>query len=138
MKVITTECREVIEQLVSRLQLNDFIDAEEYCLAQQFRGLPIGISLWSYGFLTLDGELIQTEWELGEITRSKETQDIIRALVIAARRFSQLTPFIPVQPKESKICPLCNGTKMWGTKIGSDELAKCVFCAGLGWVYEAT
>jgi hypothetical protein len=50
MNIVTTEFREVVERLVNNLQPNECIDAEEYRLAQEFRALPLGLSLWSYAF----------------------------------------------------------------------------------------
>ncbi|HEX8266076.1 MAG TPA: hypothetical protein VF596_11765 [Pyrinomonadaceae bacterium] len=136
MNVVTSEFRQVVERLISKLKPTDFIDAEEKRLSQEFHTLPLGISLWSYGFLTSDGELVETDWEPDEILRTKNIQEVTCAIAIAARRFPQLKAFIPSQPKDSIVCPACQGTKLWGTNTTTGEPARCVFCAGLGWRYN--
>ncbi|MDQ3818033.1 MAG: hypothetical protein M3362_10105 [Acidobacteriota bacterium] len=137
MNIVTPEFREAVERLLNDLQLSDCIDAEEYRLAQEFHALPLGLDLWSYGFLTPDGECIATGWELEEIIRSKKIPDLIRALVVAANRYPQLAAFIPARPSDAMTCPLCDGTKVWGKEIPSGRLGRCFNCAGLGWVCNA-
>ena len=137
MNIVTSEFREVVERLVNELQPSDCIDAEEYRLAREFHALPLGLDLWSYGFLTSEGEYIATEWEPQEVTRSKATQDLIRALVVAANRYHQLAAFIPARPATAEVCPLCGGTKVLGKEIPSGQPGRCVNCAGLGWVTAA-
>jgi len=109
------------------------IDAEEHRLCKQFHALPLGISLWNYGFLTSDGELFETELEPNEITRTTNSSAVICAIAIAARRFPELNIFIPAQPKESIVCPMCQGTKTFPT----DKSVHCPVCAGLGWRYNS-
>lgn len=137
MNPVTSEFRQVVERLINKLQPTDYINAEEQRLAEDFHALPLGISLWSYGFLTPDGELVQTEWEPDEISRTKNIQEVTCAIVIAARRFPQLECFIPAQPKESIVCPACQGTKLFGTNVVTGEPSRCVVCAGLGWRYNS-
>lgn len=136
MNLITQEFRDSVERLIKDLKPEDFIDAEECRLSKQFHALPLGISLWSYGFLTSDGELIETEWEPDEITRTKDISAVICAIAIAARRFPELESFIPSQPQESIVCPACRGTKLWATNADTGEPIRCVVCAGLGWRYN--
>ena len=102
MNIVTSEFREAVERLLNDLQPGNSIDAEEYRLARKFHALPLGLDLWSYGFLTSDGECIATEWESDEISRSRNTPDLIRALVVAANRYPQLAAFIPARPSDVK------------------------------------
>jgi hypothetical protein len=137
MNLVTSEFRKTIERLISELKPSDFIDAEENRLAAKFQALPLGISLWSYAFLTSDGELIETEWEPNEILRSKSIQAFTFAVAIAARRFPELKTFIPVQPKNSIVCPACRGTKLFGEDVVTGKRGKCPACAALGWRYSS-
>jgi hypothetical protein len=129
MNLITQEFRDSVERLIKDLKPEDFVDAEEHRLSEQFHALPLGISLWSYGFLTSEGELIETELEPDEITRTKNISAVICAVAIAARRFPELKFFIPAQPEESIICPMCQGAKT----LPTDKSVHCPVCAGLGW-----
>lgn len=137
MNLITSEFRETVERLIKNLKPEDFVAAEERRLSEQFHALPLGNSLWSYGFLTSDGELIESEWELNEVSRTKDVAAVICAVVIAARRFPQLKAFIPSRPNESIVCPLCRGTKVFAKNVVTDALGICVVCAGLGWRYNS-
>jgi len=137
MNTLTPKFRLEVERLIKELKPGDFIDAEEKRLAEDLHALPLGISLWSYGFLTSDGEVIQTEWEPNEISRTKHIQTVTCAIVVAARRFPQLEAFIPAEPKDSIACPACQGTKLWATNVVTGEPARCVICAGLGWHYNS-
>ena len=134
MDIVTSEFREVVERLVNSLRRSDCVDAEEYRLAQEFHALPLGLSLWSYGFLTPDGECIATEWEPKEIVRTRNIPDVIRALANATDRYPELAAFIPTRPSDALVCPLCEGAKLWGKEIPSGEPGRCFNCAGLGWV----
>jgi hypothetical protein len=136
MNLITSEFRKAVEQLIKALKPEDYINPEERRLSEEFHALPLGISLWSYGFLTSDGELIETEWEPDEISRTKNISEVICAIAIAARRFPELKAFIPSQPKESIVCPMCQGTKFSGTNADTGKPVLCVVCAGLGWRYN--
>lgn len=138
MDIITRQCGEAIAQLIAHLQPNDFIDDEEQRLAKEFNALPLGLSLWSYGFLTPDGELVETDWEPNEILRTRDTQQLICAIAIAARRFPTLERFVPSRPVDSTVCKFCNGTKVWGERVADGKPAICVGCAGLGWTYAAS
>ena len=128
--------REVVERLVNTLRRSDCVDAEEYRLAREFHALPLGLSLWSYGFLTSEGEYIETEWEPKELVRSRNTPDLLRALAHAVNRYPELAAFIPARPADALVCPLCEGTKAWGREIPSGEPGRCFNCAGLGWVWN--
>lgn len=136
MNLITQEFQESVERLIKNLKPEDFKDAEECRLTKKFNALPLGISLWSYAFLSSDGELIETGWEPDEVSRTRNTSDIICAIAIAAWRFPELKTFVPLQPKESVVCPACQGTKLWGTNSYTGKPAICVVCAGLGWRYN--
>lgn len=137
MNGVSSEFEQVIEQLIKELTPTDFCDAEEVRLSEKFHALPLGLSLWSYGFLTPDGELVETDLEPDKILRTRNIQAVTCAIAIAARRFPQLEVFIPSQPKDSIDCPLCQGTKLWGRNVATGERRKCISCAGLGWRYNA-
>ena len=134
MNIVTPEFQDVVDRLIADLKPSDCFGAEEYRLAQEFHALPLGLDLWSYGFLRPDGELISTEWEPDDIQRSRSIQDLIRAIVVASGRYPQLTAFIPERPEDAIVCLACRGTKVWGIRIGTNKPARCVLCAGLGWM----
>jgi hypothetical protein len=128
--------KEVINELFSGLNPGDFADPEEYCLSQNFRALPIGVSLWAYVFLTPDGEVISTGVEPGELKRSRDNQDLLNALVWGTERYPSLATLIPERPKDSSECPLCNGAGEYEVGRHSKQTAICVCCGGLGWVVQ--
>jgi hypothetical protein len=137
MNLVTSEFRETVEQLIKGFKPENFVDAQERRLSERFHALPLGISRWSYGFLTSDGELIEIKREPCEVSRTKDVCAVICAIVIAARRFPQLKAFIPSRPNESIICPLCRGTKVSTRNVVTDYLRICLVCAGLGWRYSS-
>ncbi|MGH9766226.1 MAG: hypothetical protein ACREAB_02225 [Blastocatellia bacterium] len=124
----------VINELFSGLKPSDFADPEEYCLSQNFRALPIGVSLWAYVFLTPDGEVISTGYEPGDLERSRSIQDLLNALVWGAERYPVLAALIPERPRDSPDCPLCVGSGVYDAGRYSKKAAVCVCCSGLGWV----
>lgn len=135
MKYVNLEkLKELITELFSGLDPRDFSDPEEYCLSQNFSALPIGVSLWTYVFLTPEGEVISTGFEPGELKRSRESQDLLNALVWGTERYPSLAALIPERPLESSDCPLCGGSGVYEVGRFSKETAVCVCCGGLGWV----
>jgi hypothetical protein len=87
---------------------------EECRLAEKFAALPLGMSLWSYAFLTPDGDLIQTEWVADETTRTRDTKELICAIAIAARRFPQTGTLRPVSVRQLlRLSPLSGNRTLW-------------------------
>ncbi len=122
----------IVSELLVELTATDFQDEEEQCLSAALSALPIGTSLWSQVFLTPDAEVIATGIEANEFDRSRDTQDLIRVIVWASKRYSRLAPLIPTRPTEAFDCTLCLGSGLYGDELSSGQ-AKCLFCGGLGW-----
>ena len=133
MELVTAEFHNLVESLLSQIQPEDFPDEEEYRLGLELKALPIGYDLFSYVFLNSNGEVLWSEWEDDKISRSNETQVLIRAIVQATKRYPQFEEFIPERPENAEVCRACNGTTLWGEDISKKQPAKCVICAGLGW-----
>lgn len=135
MKIVTSEFTKTLETLIKNLRVEDFSDTEEYKLAQKYNALPLGVDLYSYVFLTANGEILWDDNE-GETGCANDLQSLIRALVVKKERYPQFVRFIPDRTTNSKDCPICGGT---GVNENSKDLrtgdfAKCFLCAGLGWV----
>ena len=132
--MVTPELRAVVEKLLDDLKPGDCLDAKEYRLSREFHALPLGLNLWSYEFLTPTGEVISTGLEANELSRSVATeQELILMLVWGAERYPQLGAFIPSRGPNSIVCRVCDGTRVWGTKVPGGGPAECFFCGGLGW-----
>ena len=139
MDILSAELQQLIQTLIESLAPEDCLDAEEYRLAREFEALPLGYDLWSYCFLTADGELIKSGWEPGEIERYKDAGSLLGAIVWGSRqRFPQFSQFIPDRPADASTCLLCAGSKTWGKKNGTEEPGTCFLCAGLGWITRET
>jgi hypothetical protein len=129
---------ELINELMSGLEREDCIDDEEYRLFLDLKALPIGFSLYSYVFISPTGEVLSTDLEPGEISRENSERHLISILAWGAERYLALRELIREQPEDAEICPLCRGEKIYGTWIGTNDIATCVHCNGLGWVLKET
>lgn len=118
----------IVSELLSGLAETDFQDDEERRLSGALGALPIGTSLWSQVFLAPDAVVIATGFEANEFDRSRDTQDLIRAIVWASKRYPRLASFIPTRPEAAIECTHCLGSGLL-----SGGPAKCIFCGGLGW-----
>lgn len=127
---------EIVGELLSRVSRENCIDEEEYRLHQSINALPIGFSLGSYVFINTDGEVVCSELELGEFSRINNERELIPILAWGAERYPSLIELIQEQPIHSEPCPLCGGSKVYGTWVGTDEIAKCILCNGLGWMLK--
>jgi hypothetical protein len=137
MEIVTSEFMKTVEDLTANLQSKDFSDVEEFKLAKKYSALPIGVDLFSYIFLTSNGEVIWDDNE-GEIGNSNDLQGLIRVLVVGKSRYPQLETFIPNRSEQSKTCPVCEGSGIWkeSKNVVTGKPGKCVVCANLGWVTD--
>ena len=135
MKIVTPEFQKIIQDLIDNLQAEQFSDVEEYKLALKHNALPLGVDLWSYVFLTANGEIIWDDNE-GKTVSADDLQSLIRVLSVRKHRYPQFEQFIPNRTVNSKTCPICEGTGINDNSknISTGESAKCFLCAGLGWV----
>lgn len=133
MKLVSPEFSELIESLFEQLTLDKCVEPEEFRLAKEFEALPLGYDLTAFVFLKPGGEMIWWDFIVNEVGKTKDKQSLIRAIVKAAKRYPQLEKFIPERPVDAEVCIACNGTKLWGNAITTNQPARCVFCAGLGW-----
>ncbi len=124
LEIITQEFARVIRAL---MKLNtDYIDEAEERYSKEFRALPLGVGLWSYTFLTPEGEVISTGYEPDEIERTSDPQQILRCLVIGSRRYPELSGLVPARPESAPDCHACNGSGRFGA-------GSCPGCGGIGW-----
>ena len=75
------------------------MDGDEYMLAREFGALPLGFDLWSYMFLTPDGEIIWAGWMPLEVNRWRSDFILGRALKIAGERYPLMAHNIPPPEK---------------------------------------
>ena len=139
MNIVTPEFQKTIQGLIDNLQVEQFSDVEEYKLARKHHALPLGVDMWSYVFLTANGEMIWDDNE-GETVSANDLQSLIRALVVTKERYPQFERFIPNRSIDSKTCPICNGAGIWeqSKDVSTGKPGKCFICAGLGWVTDET
>ncbi len=139
MEIVTSEFQRTVQDLIDNLQAEKFLDAAEYRLALKYNALPIGLDLFSYVFLSSNGEVLWDDNE-GDVGSSNDLQSLIRVLVAGKRRYPQLAEFIPHRSDESKTCLICNGSGIWkqSKDLSTGKPGKCFFCAGLGWLTEET
>lgn len=139
MKIVTPEFQKTIQELIDNLRPEQFSDAEEYKLARKYNALPVGVDLWSYVFLTASGEVIWDDGE-GETGSTNDLQSLIRILAVRKERYPQFGRLIPDPWEESKTCPVCSGSGVWGQskEVSTEKPGRCFICAGLGWVTDET
>ena len=139
MKIVTSEFQKTIQELIDNLQVGQFSDAEEYKLARKHNALPLGVDLWSYVFLTANGEVIWDDNE-GETGSVHDLQNLIRVLAVRKEHFPQFGQFIPNRSEESKTCPICDGSGVseQSKEVSTGKPGRCFICAGLGWVTDET
>lgn len=135
MKYINSEkLDQAICKLISELRQEDCLDTEEYRLSQSLHALPIGFSLGACILITRKGEVIHVEWEPDKVTRGNSEKELVSILAWGAERYPLLRDLIQERAKDAETCGLCCGSKVYGTWIGTNETAVCVYCNGLGWV----
>jgi hypothetical protein len=133
MEIVSPEFREQIESLFNELKLEDCVEPEEFRLAKKLNALPLGYDLTAFVFLKPDGEVVWYDFTEEKFSSSKDLQGFIRAVVGAAKRYPELEKFIPERPESAEVCIACNGTKSLGKDISTNQPARCIVCAGLGW-----
>lgn len=136
MQLISPKFSELVESLLNVLKLENCVEAKEFRLAKKLNALPLGYDLLAFVFLRCDGEVVWFDFLDKEIRSLNDSQGLIRAIVRAAKRYPQFVDFIPEQPENSETCLVCNGTKFCGEDVSTNQPAKCVICAGLGWTIE--
>ena len=137
MKIVTSEFRKTIEDLINNLKIEDFPDSEEFKLARKYNALPLGFDFMAFTFIASDGEVIWHDYQ-DEFGTSNDSQGLINALVYGKKRYPQLENFIPNRSAESKTCPVCEGTGIWknSKNVVTGEPGNCLICAALGWVTD--
>jgi hypothetical protein len=136
MEIVNAEFQDLIVSSVNQLQLEDCVEPEEFRLAKELNSLPIGYDLSAFVFLKPDGEVVSYNFCDEKVGSSRDLQVLIRIVVSAAKRYPQFEKFIPARPANAEVCLACNGTKLWGTDVTTNQPAKCVICAGLGWTIK--
>jgi hypothetical protein len=122
----------VVSELLPKLSLSEFVNAEEYRLSQELTALPIGMGIFSYFLLRPDGEVISIDClDSAEVERFQESYRLLTILAWGAERYPALASLIPERPPEAEDCPLCAGLGSNQSVIG-DEMT-CVWCSGLRW-----
>ncbi|MBS1792752.1 MAG: hypothetical protein JSS81_02795 [Acidobacteria bacterium] len=135
MKIVSLEFSGTVQNLVNGLRAEECIEPKEYWLGRELKALPLGYDLGGFLFLRPDGEVVIYDFADEEIGRTKDVQGLLRALVIAARRYPALEKFIPDQPADARVCAACDGTKYWDEDL-EQQPAKCAVCGGLGWTID--
>lgn len=139
LNIVTPEFQETIQKLIDNLQADQFSDATEYKLARKHNALPLGGDLWSYVFLTANGEVLWDDNE-GENDSANDLQSLTRVLVVGKERYPQFEKFIPNRSVDLKTCPVCNGCGIWeqSKNVLTGKPGRCFICSGLGWVTDET
>lgn len=132
MNLVSAEFRNTVAALIAEVSPNN-CNAEEYRLAQVLQALPICFSLWSYVFLTANGEMISTGLD-DEVRRSASAQDVLLMLRIGIERYPQLTRLLPSRPEDAVVCGMCAGSGVMQTGDSPPQQKRCLLCEGWGWL----
>jgi hypothetical protein len=97
--------------------------------AQQLSALPVGKGMFSWWFLTPDGEAIKVdgEIEVGKTTRFADRINVMSALVWGSEKYPELREALP--PREA-------GAINCRCQCNPDTAGRfiCPACGGIGWL----
>lgn len=63
MKIVTSEFKKTVENLIKNLKIEDFSDSEEFKLARKYNALPLGFNFLGFTFISSDGEVIWHDYQ---------------------------------------------------------------------------
>jgi hypothetical protein len=87
------------------------------------------------GFMiTLDGRLLEEDWDEETLTEVIDPKQRLLALVIASEHMPAIAELLPSRPAGARDCALCSGVGRWSPAPPHNLI--CGACSGVGWYLE--
>lgn len=106
-------------------------------LATELNALPMSLDFGGCYAIRPNGEIISFRWD-DPYNLESENDPRIRNLVLfqGAKKYPELSEFVPSRPPVAEDCSHCNGTGIepMNEKLGFDEERIVCYCGGLGWL----